>query len=61
MVLLILIGVVYVIVTESLPVAVVVAALILYRAHRPGQFWQRVREAWLARQMMEASVEDVRE
>lgn len=43
-------GIVYAVLTESLTVAILTAALILYRAQRPSQFRRRVREAWYARQ-----------
>lgn len=61
MLVLILAGVVYAILTDSLTVAILTAALILYRAQRPSRFGQRVREAWQMRQLVEATAEDVRE
>lgn len=61
MILLILIGAVYVLLTESLPVAVLVAALILYRAQRPSQFLTRARDAWYAQRAASVSAEDVRD
>jgi hypothetical protein len=44
MLLVILTGIVYVLLTESLAVAVITASLILYRAQRPSQFRNRLRE-----------------
>lgn len=50
MLLLIIAGLVYSILTDSLAVAVLTASLILYRAQRPGTFTRRLREAWYQRQ-----------
>lgn len=44
MLLLIIAGIVYALWTDSLAVSVLVAALILYRAQRPSQFRNRIRE-----------------
>lgn len=58
MLLLILAGIVYAIWTESLVVAILTAALILYRAQRPSTFRQRVREAWYQRQVAQVGQDD---
>jgi hypothetical protein len=50
MLILIVAGAAYAVLTESLVVAILVAALILYRAQRPSQFRNRIRDAWYARQ-----------
>lgn len=59
MVLLILAGIVYAIWTESLVVAILTAALILYRAQRPSTFRHRMREAWYQRQAARVGEVDV--
>ena len=50
MLLLILAGLVYAIWADSLPVSIIVAAMILYRAQRPSKFLPRLRDAWYMRQ-----------
>lgn len=50
MLLLILAGLVWTVWAESIPVSIVTAALILYRAQRPSQFRRRFNEARYARQ-----------
>lgn len=47
---LIVAGVVYVVYTQSVAIAVIVGALILYRAQRPSKLGDRVRDAWLRQQ-----------
>jgi hypothetical protein len=51
MLIVILVGIVYALWFDSIPASVIVAGLILYRAQRPSQFRQRVRNAWYARQV----------
>jgi hypothetical protein len=58
MILLILAGLVYTIWAESIPASILTAALILYRAQRPGRMMQRVREAWYQRQAAQVGVEE---
>ena len=58
MLLLILAGIVYVIITESLAVAVLTAALVLYRAQRPSPWGRRIRDAWYARQVAQVGEVD---
>lgn len=57
MLVLIIAGIVLTILWDSLPVAVLTAALILYRAQRPGTLLQRMREAWMARQVAQVGEE----
>lgn len=45
MLLFILAGIAYTVWADSLPVAIITGAMILYRAQRPSQFMRRVREA----------------
>ena len=47
---LILAGLVYTILTDSIAVAILTASLILYRAQRPGQLRQRIQEWRYAQQ-----------
>lgn len=63
MVLLIVAGLVWTVYADSIAVAIVTAALILYRAQRPSKFRQRLRDFQYARQATEvgAGGEDVRE
>ena len=56
MLLLIVAGIAYTVWADSLPVAVLTAALVLYRAHRPSTFWRRVREARYLRSGTDDSV-----
>lgn len=55
--LLILAGIAYTIYADSTAVAILTAALILYRARRPSTLWQRAREA---RYLRDVGKEDVR-
>lgn len=57
MLLVILAGIVYTLITESLPVAVLTGALILYRAQRPSRFVGRLREFWYQRQAAQVGEE----
>jgi hypothetical protein len=50
MLLLILAGIVYALLADSIPASVIVASLILSRAQRPSQFRRRFNEARYARQ-----------
>lgn len=56
--LLILAGLFWTVWAESIPVAIVTAALILFRAQRPSKFRQRVREAWYQRQALQVGEND---
>lgn len=56
MLIVIVAGIVYTLLTESIAVAVITASLVLYRAQRPGQFRQRVQEWRYAQQA--AQLED---
>lgn len=53
MLLLIIAGLVWSVWADSIPVSILTAALILYRAQRPGQLIQRYREARYQRQAVE--------
>jgi len=57
MLLLILAGIVYSVWFDSLPVSIITAALILYRAQRPSKFMGRLREAWYMRQASQVGEE----
>jgi hypothetical protein len=59
MILLIVAGLVYTVWAESIAVAIVTAAMILYRAQRPSPLMRRIREAWLMRQVAAAGEEPV--
>lgn len=50
MLILILAGIVYAVWADSIPVSILTAALVIYRAQRPSRFRERVREAWYQRQ-----------
>lgn len=58
MILLILAGLFWTVYADSIAVGIVTAALILYRAQRPSQFRQRLRDAWYARQAMQVGDEE---
>lgn len=53
MLLAIIVGIVYTVWAESIPVAIITASLILFRAHRPSQMMQRAREVWYQRQAVD--------
>jgi hypothetical protein len=58
MILLILAGLVYTVWQDSVAVAVLTGALILYRAQRPSQFANRLREARYRRQAAQVGSDD---
>ena len=51
MLIVILVGIGYALWFDSIPASILTAALVVYRAQRPSQFRQRVRNAWYARQV----------
>lgn len=58
MILLIILGLFWTVYADSIAVGIVTAALILYRAQRPSQFRQRLRDAWYARQAMQVGEDE---
>ncbi len=58
MILLILAGLFWTVYADSIPVSILTAALIIYRAHRPSRFRHRIRDAWYARQAIQVGEDE---